>query len=663
MLEAAQGRIQQSRREVTGLAEDRHGGGHVREVARAWRQHQPDLRTPVLEGMAYGGALVTLPSDAAPPIGDYGFISDGHMAALVSKSGSVDWACLPRLDSPSVFGRILDWERGGHCSIAAPSAVATTRRYVRGTLVLETTYTTRSGRAVLRDLVPMRPGGARNPLRTILRIIEGLDGSVDLDVEISPRFGYGAVKPWLRCLPGESWGCIGAEVGLLIRSDMSLTRRARHDLVGSFRVEAGEQRYLSLEYRPPEDLDRQVPEGAAANVVLARLDETVTWWHRWRTARTDREPDDVVLSAIVLKGLTNPPTGAIAAAATTSLPEAAGGARNWDYRFSWIRDSWLTVRALHQLGFAAEADGFARFVERSAAGSGSDLQVMYGLGGERDLVERELGHLGGYRGARPVRMGNDAFRQHQHDVFGELIDVMWMSRHAKPSVDDDFWQFVVETVDRAAAEWTMPDRGIWEMRGEPRHFTFSKAMCWMALDRGLGLARHYQRDGPLDRWAEVADEVRSTTLRLGFDDGVGAFTQAFGTTDLDASVLLLPATGIIAADDQRMRSTVDAAMAGLDRGGLLARYSNADGLDGLEGVFLPSTCWLIECLAAQGRGALARRYLARLEAISNDLGLFSEEFDPRDGELMGNFPQALTHIGHILASLAVEDLDRGSTRR
>jgi GH15 family glucan-1,4-alpha-glucosidase len=591
-----------------------------------------------------------------PSIGDYGLIGDGHTAGLVSKSGWIDWACLPRLDSASVFGRLLDPD-AGHCVITPSVPTETSRRYLPGTLILETTFTTDTGTVRLTDCITMKAGGASNPHRQILRIVEGVEGTIPMLVQISPRFDFGAVRPWTRAISEGLWASLGAAVGLLIESNIAL-QADRHDLSATVDIAAGDRRHLSISFRKPELLDGLKSDPIATTEADRRLEETADWWHQWHTSHTEREPDDVVLSAMVLKALNNPPTGAIAAAATTSLPEASGGSRNWDYRFSWIRDSWLTLRALRQLGFHAEADGFARFVARSSAGSGDELQVMYGLGGERDLTERTLDDLDGFRHSRPVRIGNNAFRQHQLDIFGELLDVMWMSPDAAGVIDDDMWRFLVEVADRAAAEWDQPDRGIWEVRGERRHFTFSKAMCWVALDRALKLADRHGRDAPVERWQRTRAEIRRVVLEDAFSSEAGAFTQSIGETDLDAAVLLLPATGIVEYGDARMRSTVNALIESLDRDGLLLRYTSEDGLVGEEGSFLACTFWLVEVLAHQDRPTLAHEYFQRARSTANDLGLMSEEYDLSRRESLGNYPQAMTHLGHISAALAIEDLER-----
>jgi GH15 family glucan-1,4-alpha-glucosidase len=597
---------------------------------------------------------------AAPgyrPIGDYAFLGDCHTGALVSSAGSVDWLCLPRLDGGSYFGRLLDRERGGSCVVTpADPAARTTRRYLAGTLVLQTEMATPFGRVRVTDCLTMRPGGARRPYRQLLRVIDGLDGAVDLRVQVSPRFDYGQVRPWIR-RGGRTWQALGGDDGLVIEGDVPLALSGLHDLVAEVRVHAGQRLRLSLRHVRPAVLDGAGARPTAPEELDRRLEQTVAWWRGWsaRAGRLGPDQAAVVRSAVVLKALTQATTGAIAAAATTSLPESPGGSRNWDYRASWVRDSVFALRSLAELGYAAEADGFRRFVQRSAAGSAEELQIMYGLRGERRLTELTLDDLEGYGGARPVRIGNAAARQHQHDVYGELLDLAWSWHRQGHSPDADDWRFLVELVNEAAERWRTPDRGIWELRGRPRHLVHSKAMCWVALDRGLRLAADLGFAAPVARWTATRAAIRAAVERRGYDAGLGVFTQAFGRAELDAALLLLPSVGFVAWDDPRMLRTVDAIRRELEVDGLLLRYRTADGLEGTEGPFVACTFWLAECLARQGRAAEARAAFARASATANDLGLFAEEFDPATGTLLGNYPQALTHLSHIAAAVALAE--------
>jgi GH15 family glucan-1,4-alpha-glucosidase len=577
-----------------------------------------------------------------PPIGDYALIGDCHAAALVSRAGSIDWCCLPRFDAASCFGRILDWAQGGYCSLAPEDGEQATsfRRYVDDTLVLETTFRTAGGEARLLDCFTMREGGKLAPYRQLLRVVEGTRGRVDLRLRVAPRFDYGALKPWIRHEGIRLYSAIGGNDGLVIFSDADLALDGRHDLAARFAVRAGERVRVSLVYANP-----------------AR-DETLDWWRRWSSQFRLDSPDspDALRSAITLRALTNAPTGAIVAAPTTSLPESPGGGRNWDYRFSWIRDSTFSVRSLADVGCAGEADAFRRFIERSAAGVAESLQILYGVGGERRLPELELEHLEGYRGARPVRVGNAAARQLQLDAWGELVDLSWRWYQRGHNIDDDYWRFLLDLVDTAAARWREPDRGLWEIRGEPRHFVHSKVMCWAALDRGLRLAEACLRRAPVRRWTRARDELRAAIERDGYDRERGVFVQAFGSRALDAALLLLPSVDFVAYDDERMVRTVDAIREELERDGLLLRYrveETRDGLAGEEGTFLACTFWLAECLARQGRFEEARRVFDRAASTGNDLGLFAEEYDPRTGELLGNFPQGLTHLSHLAAAVAL----------
>jgi GH15 family glucan-1,4-alpha-glucosidase len=592
-----------------------------------------------------------------PPIGDYGFLGDCHTGALVSSAGSVDWLCLPRLDSGSYFGRLLDRARGGWCAITpADPAVRTSRRYLDGTLVLQTDMTVASGRVRVTDCLTMRPGGARRPYRQLLRVVDGLEGEVDLRVEVVPRFDYGQVRPWIR-RAGGTWQALGGDDGLVIDGDVPLVASGLHDLVAEVRVHAGERLRLSLRHIRPEVLDSSGTRPAGPAELDRRLAQTVAWWRGWsaRGGRLGADGAAVVRSATVLKALTQARTGAIAAAATTSLPEAPGGPRNWDYRASWVRDSVFALRSLAELGHTAEADGFRRFIQRSAAGSATELQIAYGLGGERRLVELTLDDLEGYGGARPVRIGNAAAHQHQHDAYGELLDLAWAWHRQGRSPTADDWRFLTELVNQAAARWTAPDRGIWELRGRPRHLVHSKVMCWVALDRGLRLAADLGFAAPVGRWTATRAAIGAAVQRHGYDPARGVFLQAFDRPELDAALLLLPTTGFVAWDDPRMVRTVDALRRELEVDGLLLRYRAPDGLAGAEGAFVACTFWLAECLARQGRTTAAHAAFARAAATANDLGLFAEEVDPATGTLLGNFPQALTHLSHIAAAVALQD--------
>jgi GH15 family glucan-1,4-alpha-glucosidase len=597
-----------------------------------------------------------------PPIRHYGYIADCHSSALVSTSGSIDWCCMPRLDSGSCFGRLLDWEKGGYCQIVPSRPYENSRRYLEGTLVLETTFRTRQGEARLLDCFTMRKGGRHDPHRQILRVIEGIRGRIEFILDIVPCFDYGTTKAWIRSYREDHYMAIGGNDGLLISTDFHCKMIDRHSVSGSCTVKQGQRTHLSILYRRPEDLDKGYVEPPSIKELDRRLDETVIWWHAWSSRSTMTGPYAGCgqRSAIVLKGLSNAPTGAIAAAPTTSLPESLRGKRNWDYRYTWIRDSCLTVRSLAKIGHVHEADGFRRFIERTAAGSAEELQIVFGVGGERRLHEYEVEELEGYRKIRPVRVGNAAERQIQLDMYGELLDLAWNWHNRGESPDDDYWEFLSELVNAAAENWRKPDHGIWEMRCKPRHFVHSKAMCWVALDRGIKLAEDLERKGPMKRWKRTRHEIRRAIEQKGYNARRGVFVQAFSWPVMDAALLLLPTVGFVDFDDERMIRTTDAIRADLEEDGLLRRYRTGnDGTKNKEGAFLACSFWLVVCLARQGRLEEAHQVFDRVLSTGNDLGLFSEEYDPRSHGMLGNFPQGLTHLSLIAATVALAEMEFG----
>ncbi|HVD02181.1 MAG TPA: glycoside hydrolase family 15 protein [Candidatus Dormibacteraeota bacterium] len=598
--------------------------------------------------------------DDYPPISDYAYISDCHSMALVSRSGSIDWCCMPRVDAASIFGRLLDWQKGGYCSVAPVDAEAASfQAYLEDTLVLETTFRTEGGEARLLDCFAMHEGGKNKPHLQLIRILEGVRGRIDFCLQVVPRFDYGEVKPWIRRHSARIHSAIGGNDGILVASDMILkSNREAHDLVAYATIRAEERIRISIAFVRPEELEFAVPDVADAAELDHRLEETIRWWRRWTKQITIQGSDRsaVVRSAIALKGLTFAPTGAMAAAATTSLPETTGGERNWDYRYSWIRDSALSVRSLTTIGAFDEADGFRRFIQRSAAGSASELQIMYGVGGERRLTEILLTGLDGYAHSRPVRIGNAASQQLQLDAYGALLDLSWRWHKRGHSPDDDYWRFVVELVDIAAERWSEPDRGIWEIRGKPQHFVHSKVMCWTALDRGIGLAVECLRKAPLARWRKTRKAIRDAVMEQGVDRDRKVFVQSFGSHHVDAALLLLPVFDFIGFDDPLMVATTDAIIADLGDDGLVLRYRvqhTDDGLRGAEGTFLACAFWLAEVLARQDRLEEARTYFDRASSTATELGLFSEEFATDSEKMLGNFPQALTHLSHISAAVAL----------
>jgi len=618
-------------------------------------------------GHASGHSTQTVASTptyaAYPPIADYALISDCRSAALVHRNGSIDWWCAPRVDSPSCFGRLLDWRHGGHCSIEpVDERHSSFRSYVEGTMVLSTIFSSAGGEARLLDcLVVDQDSGAPARCR-LVRVIEGVRGRIDFKLDMRVRFDYGEVKPWLRYHGRRLYTALGGSEGLVVSSDAELEREDRHDLRGQFTVRAQERIRLCVEFIRPST---PAPAPPQPKEVDGWVDATLDWWQRWssQVSLEGMYRPGVVRSALVLKGLSQRETGAIVAAATTSLPESPRGRRNWDYRYSWIRDSSYSVRSLTDIGCFNEADAFRRFIERSAAGSAEQLQIMYGPDGKRRLTEIEL-PLEGYRGARPVRIGNLAARQLQMDAYGELLELSWRWHLLGHSPDDDYWRFLYEVVEMAVDSWSQPDHGLWEMRGDPQHFVHSKVMCWVAIDRGLRMAEQSMRRIPTRRWEGARTAVRKAVETKGFDDRRGTFVQAFGSRNLDAALLLLPSVGFVDYTDERMVGTVHAIRRELESDGLVLRYRTEDtddGVGGREGSFLACTFWLAECLARQGQLDDARTVFDRALATGNDLGLFAEEYDTRGEEMLGNFPQALTHLSHISAAVALTSLQMPST--
>jgi GH15 family glucan-1,4-alpha-glucosidase len=573
---------------------------------------------------------------------------------------------MPRFDSGSAFARLLDWERGGYCSVrpAGRGRWETSREYLDGTMVLVTTFTGAGGEVRMIDslLMPTETRAAgqdrRAPGPHILRVIEGQRGTVKLELRVSVRFDYGAVRPWIRRHGERLHSAIGGNDGLVVWSEHELEEASSHDLVGRLEVKAGDRARLSLSYVSPELLDPDGPAEPTARELDRRLRKTIQLWREW-TGSLRLGPDaDVGLrrSATALKALTYAPTGAIVAAPTTSLPESIGRSRNWDYRYAWVRDSSFSSRAFAEVGSDEEADAFRRFIMRSAAGHAEELQVVYGVGGERRLQASSLDELEGYRRSAPVRIGNQAGTQRQLDAYGEIVNLSFRWHRRGHSPTDDEWRFLVTVIDQAAEHWAEPDSGIWEWPGKPQHFVHSKVMCWAALERGIRLADECMRRAPTRRWARTRDQIRRTVERRGFDRKRGTFVQCLDRPELDSALLLLPAVEFVAWDDPRMLGTVAAVREELGAGdGLLYRYRRRDGIGGREGAFLCCSFWLVECLARAGQLQEAHDLFEKVAARGNDLGLFSEELDPRTGELLGNFPQGLTHLAHIDATVALAE--------
>ena len=598
-----------------------------------------------------------------PPIGDYALLSDCHSGALVSKDGSIDWCTFHRFEARPVFARILDCAKAGFFRIAPlDDEYESTRRYLPGTNVLETTFRTPSGTLVLTDFfafrAPAEGEGARSahPDHQLIRLARCTEGEVAVKVKLVPRFDYGLTTPRLETLADDLVMVYGGADALVLQSELPFGDAERSATQGNRTLQAGEEAFVVLTYQLPHELE---PYRLTREEVQAKLEETTSTWASWAERCTYEGPyrEQVLRSALVLKALTNGPTGSIVAAATTSLPEEIGGERNWDYRFCWLRDSALTLNALFALGYTDEAHAYMAWLRRTTAGRARELQIMYGVGGERLLPEVELDWLDGYRGSRPVRIGNGAYSQFQLDVFGELLDTVWVYRQHDGEIDDAFWEFLGRVAGAVIDRWREPDQGIWEIRGEPRHFTYSKVMAWVALDRVVRIAELDGREGALDEWRANRDELRGLIERDGVDPDTGAFLQSFGDDGkLDASNLMIPIVGFVGHDDSRARATFERTVSELSADGFVYRYltDGVDGLSGEEATFAICSFWLVECLARAGEGERARELFERLLGFRNDVGLLAEEIDPHSGELIGNFPQAFSHVGLIQAAIALD---------
>src|SRR3954466_1858288 len=596
------------------------------------------------------------------PIGEYGLLADCNSAALVGRDGSIDWLCLPRYDSDAIFARILDPD-GGHWSIRPAGEHRSQPRYVPGTLVVETTFTTGAGVVRVRDAMAFAPGQRGHDVghdapHEVLRSVEGISGSVDLVMELVPRPEYGLVRPLIRVVDGGA-KTFGGPNRIEVSSSAALALRDA-GLPAAFALGAGRRLGSAIVWAPPEH--RAPPRPTAPDAVAERVDDVVEAWRSWEAEHdvySGPHRELVRHSARVLKGLTYRPTGAIVAAPTTSLPETVGGERNWDYRFSWIRDSSLTLEALYIGACTDEAEEFVSFMT-SAAGGGASLQIMYGIGGEHDLSERVLGHLRGWRDSAPVRVGNGAWDQVQLDVYGELLNALYVYRERLGELHPEIQAFVAELADTAARRGREQDSGIWEMRGEPRHHLSSKVMCWVALDRAVRLAPALGEHGvKAAAWALERDRVRAAILERGWSERAQAYAQSFDADELDAAALLMPIYGFLPATDARMRSTIEAIARDLTVDGLVLRYLadeevGADGLSGEEGTFVICSFWLVSCLAQAGEVERAEALFDQLAGYANDLGLLGEEIDTSSGEQLGNFPQAYSHIGLITAAYEID---------
>jgi GH15 family glucan-1,4-alpha-glucosidase len=604
------------------------------------------------------------------PIRDYAVIGGTHTAALVASDGSIDWMCLPHFDGGAVFCRILDAARGGFLQVAPPGASEVTRRYLDESCVLETVFRTAGGEASVVDFMPVREGQSLRPERApdhrLFRLVEGVAGEVEIDVLFRPTFAFAepggtridadecGVVAWGRS--GEWLACSSpAPLGLITPGDPPTWG-------GRFRVRAGERRWLVAEYGAGDRPRACALLGVDAEEALAR---TLSFWHRWAGRCRYRGPyrDLVLRSALTLKLLTYEPTGSIVAAPTTSLPEEVGGGRNWDYRFTWLRDSALTLHTLEQLGYREEAHDYFEWLAKLDLTLLGKVQILYTIEGAPEATEFDLLRLDGYRSSRPVRIGNAAAEQMQLDVFGLVLDAACLYCERLGPIDERLWETLRFLADRAAEVWAMPDRGIWEFRTDPKHFLYSKLFCWVALDRGARIADRLGERADAARWRDRAAEVRRAILEQGYDARLGAFTQVFGEPALDASALAIPGVDFLPADDPRVLGTIARIEEQLVQGGVVYRYRREDGLPGTEGAFIACSFWLVDAYAASGRIEDARALFERVTAFANDLGLLSEEVDPVRGELLGNYPQGLSHLALIRAALNIDKAEKRRERR
>ncbi len=621
-------------------------------------------------------------SSAFPPIADYGFLSDCETTALVAPDGNVEWMCLPRMDSPSIFGSILDRDAGGFKLGPADVSVPAQRRYLPGTMVLETSWGTKGGWIVVRDMLLIGPWHHENERSTthrrsptdydadhvLLRLVRCVNGEVQVNLDCEPVFDYGrSFATWEYAGGGYHEAVAkaeGTDIELCLTTDMNLGIEGPRATARTMMHE-GDTLFCALswsEHAPPKSYDE----------AYDRMTWTAHHWQHWLDhGEFPDHPWRTFLqrSALTLKGLSYAPTGAIMAAATTSLPEAPGGERNWDYRYTWIRDSTFTLWGLYTLGFDWEANDFFYFVADVAEAEEGQLQIMYGIDGESELVEEELDHLTGYEGARPVRIGNGAYSQNQHDVWGAVLDSFYLHTKSRDHLPERIWPILKKQVQDAIDHWKEPDQGLWEVRGDPQHFTSSKLMCWVALDRGARLAEIREEKELADEWQAVADEIRDDICENAVDDR-GVFCQHYDTDTLDASVLLMPLVRFLTPEDERIRATVLAIADELTADGLVLRYrtdETNDGLSGEEGTFTICSFWLVSALVEIGELVRARELCEKLLSYSSSLQLYAEEIDPRSGRHLGNFPQAFTHLALINAVMHViradQDLEESSFER
>lgn len=597
-------------------------------------------------------------SPATSRIEDYALIGDCETAALVGRNGSIDWLCWPRFDSGACFAALLGTPQHGRWLVAPKDPDArVSRRYRQDTLIIETDFETADGAATVIDFMPLR--GVASDL---VRLVIGRRGAVAMQMELVVRFDYGATVPWVTRLPdGSGLQAIAGPDMVVLRTQVPL-RGENLKTVGEFTVNVGEEMAFVLTYSPSHKAQPAPIDPWKA------LAETDAFWREWssRCKHTGEWREAVLRSHITLKALTYAPTGGVIAAPTTSLPEQLGGSRNWDYRFCWLRDATLTVVSLINAGYLDEARAWREWLLRAVAGAPHDIQIMYGVAGERRLTEWEARWLPGYEGAQPVRIGNAAYAQFQLDVFGEVADALHEARCAGLAASDAGWALERSLLEYVAEVWKQPDEGIWEVRGGRRHFTHSKVMAWVALDRGVQSAEAFGLDGPVERWRELRRTIHDDVCCNGFDPELGSFVQSYGSKQLDASLLLIPLVGFLPPSDLRVSGTLQAIERRLMRDGLVLRYDTAETADGLppgEGAFLACSFWLVDNLALQGRHAEARSLFSRLLELRNDVGLLAEEYDPRMRRQLGNFPQAFSHLALADSARNLSSLKRFAVSR
>jgi alpha,alpha-trehalase len=602
------------------------------------------------------------------PIEDHALVSDCNTSALVTKAGSVDWLCFPRFDSPAVFARILD-DDAGHFSIRPRDDFDVTRRYVEGSMVLETTFKTSTGTVVLSDCLAVGRNevghelGAGSP-RVLARVATCTDGEVTMGIEYVPRPEFGVIQPLMFRENGHVVARGGAD-RLLLSSPVPMEVQGSR-ASARLTMLAGDTAGFALQHRNSWE---EPLEALSQDAISDHLENTISGWRTWSDLHQSYDGpwrDLVHHSGRVLYALTFHPTGAIVAAPTTSLPESVGGERNWDYRYAWVRDASFTMEALWVAACPDEALDFFTWMAGAAAAAvaeGADLQIMFGIGGRHDLSERELAHLRGWRNSAPVRVGNGAWDQRQLDVYGELLSAAHILKNYLGDMDQATRGFLVDVADAAAERWHDPDQGIWEVRGGPQHCLYSKLMCWVALDRAIDLADLLDATHRVDGWSKIRSEIRDAILQHGWSEGAGAFAQALGSDELDASALVIPLVGFLPPDDPRVVATIHAIEERLtDERGLVFRYVSEDGLEGDEGTFLLCTFWLAQAQALAGEVERARETFERASSYANDVGLLAEEVDPATGSLLGNFPQAFSHIGLVNAAWAISQAEERLSR-